>query len=152
VITMNDQQAADAIRAHHDELQAGIGGRVATLEDAVRANAAWLPAKDDVLAFLETELLPHAAAEERALYPAGLVGRSEMLVSAMIDEHRSIVAQVDALRQAADPIAAVAAASAVLALFTSHLAKENDRLIPVLVADPAVSLETLLGGMHELLG
>jgi hypothetical protein len=30
--------------------------------------------------------------------------------------------------------------------------KENDLLIPALVADPSVALGALLGGMHELLG
>ena len=32
-----------------------------------------------------------------------------------------------------------------LALFESHLSKENDLLIPVLVADPNVALGALLG-------
>jgi hypothetical protein len=39
----------------------------------------------------------------------------------------------------------VDAQSAILALFESHLSKENDLLIPVLVADPNVALGALLG-------
>jgi iron-sulfur cluster repair protein YtfE (RIC family) len=148
---MSDQEAGRAIRAHHDELKAGIAGRVAALHDAVRTRGEWGPAKDDVLRYLRAELLPHAAAEEQALYPAARRGASEMLVAGMIDEHRAIVAHVRRLEEATDPIDAVAAASAVLALFDAHLAKENDRLIPVLIAEPDVSLGALLEGMHEAL-
>ena len=39
-----------------------------------------------------------------------------------------------------------------LALFESHLAKENDYLVPALVADPDVELGVLLEGMHALVG
>lgn len=43
-------------------------------------------------------------------------------------------------------------ASAVLALFESHLSKENDLLLPALLMDPNVDLGELLAGMHELVG
>jgi hypothetical protein len=96
--------------------------------------------------------LPHAPAEEAALYPAGDSGRTALLVRAMKDEHRNLIAHVAALRVAADGVEAVGISSAILALFESHLSKENDLLIPVLVTDPNVALGALLGGMHELLG
>jgi hypothetical protein len=70
----------------------------------------------------------------------------------MSDEHRDIVAHVADLRVAGDALAATVTASALLALFESHLAKENDYLIPALVADPDVDLGVLLEGMHELVG
>lgn len=152
MITMTNQEAAEAIRAHHVELQSTLTGTVDALRDAVRNGRPWHATRDDVLRFLDTELLPHAAAEERALYPAGATGATASLVAAMIDEHGAIIGRVGALRTAVDPIDAVAEASAVLALFEVHLAKENDRLIPALVADPSISLESLLAGMHELLG
>jgi hypothetical protein len=56
------------------------------------------------------------------------------------------------LRGTADALDAVTGASAILALFESHLSKENDLLIPALVANPDVSLADLLSGMHELVG
>jgi hypothetical protein len=40
----------------------------------------------------------------------------------------------------------------VLALFEAHLWKENELLVPALVADPSVDLGRLLSGMHELVG
>ena len=109
-------------------------------------------AKQAVLDYLEQELLPHAAAEEEALYPAGDTGMTALLVRAMRDEHRNLVAHVAELKEVVDGVEAATTASAILALFESHLSKENDLLVPALVADPRVSLGELLGGMHELVG
>jgi quercetin dioxygenase-like cupin family protein len=148
----SDVQAAAAIRAHHGELHEGLRTRVVLAVDAARGHRPYRDARDAVLAFLDEELLPHAAAEETALYPAGETGAAELLVRAMRDEHRNLIAHVDELRKADDAIAAATTAGTILALFESHLAKENDLLVPALLADPAVSLATLLGGMHEVLG
>ena len=151
-MTMTNERAADAIRAHHAELATTLRQRVMALVTAVRSRQPHLDAHGAVVEFLDTELLPHAGAEEEALYPAGDVGPTAMLVRSMRDEHVNLVAHVDAFRSERDAIAAVCAASAILALFESHLHKENDLLIPALVGDPSVSLADLLGGMHELLG
>lgn len=149
---LTDEQAAQAIAAHHVELSGEIRRRIESQEAAVRTG---LPAEDArlaVLDYLDRELLPHAAAEERALYPAGDRAATAILVRAMLDEHRRIAATVDRLRASTDGVSAATAASAVLALFESHLAKENDYLIPALVADPDVDLGALLEGMHALIG
>lgn len=150
--TPTDAESANAIRAHHAELQAALRERVAALADAVRAGKDHEPAKREVLAFLDTELLPHAAAEERSIYPAGDRGATAMLVRAMVAEHRNLSGQVAGLRKSPDAIDAAGNARAVQALFESHLSKENDLLLPALVADPSVSLGELLAGMHEILG
>src|SRR5664280_717473 len=150
--TLTDAGAAVAIREHHVELQAALRERVAALRHVVQAGPPHEPAQRAVLAFLDTELLPHAAAEERSIYPAGDRGLTALLVKAMLEEHRNLIAQVASLRKSTDAIEAVGIASAILALFESHLSKENDLLLPALVADPGVSLGALLGGMHEILG
>ena len=49
-------------------------------------------------------------------------------------------------------VEAATTGSAIQAIFESHLSKENDLLVPALVADPRVSLGELLDGMHELVG
>lgn len=148
-----DHAAADAIAAHHVELSGDIGRRVDALVATVRADEPYEDAKREVLDYLDRELLPHAAAEERALYPAGeQIPATAALVRAMLDEHRRIVATVDRLRVTTDAVGAATSASAVLALFESHLAKENDFLVPALVADPEVELGVLLEGMHALVG
>jgi iron-sulfur cluster repair protein YtfE (RIC family) len=150
--TPTDGESANAIRAHHAELQAALRERVVALRDAVRSGQAPQPAQRAVLAFLDTELLPHAAAEERSIYPAGDRGMTAMLVQAMLAEHRNLIAHVAGLRESADATEAVGSATAIQALFESHLSKENDLLLPALMADPSVSLGELLGVMHEILG
>jgi iron-sulfur cluster repair protein YtfE (RIC family) len=150
--TPTDAESANGIRAHHAELQAALRERVVAFTDAVRSGQAPQPAQRAVLAFLDTELLPHAAAEERSIYPAGDRGVTAMLVQAMLAEHRNLIAHVAGLRESADAIEAVGSATAIQALFESHLSKENDLLLPALMADPSVSLGELLSGMHEILG
>ena len=134
------------------ELDEGLRARVAALGDAVRSGTDHSLAQDAVVAYLDGELLPHATAEERALYPAGDAGITAMLVRAMRDEHRDLVGHVGELRGTSDALDAATRASAILALFESHLSKENDLLILALVANPDVSLADLLSGMHELIG
>ncbi len=148
----SDVVAASAIRSHHQQLRDGLRTSVADMEDEIRHGRPHDAARAALLAYLDVELLPHAAAEEVALYPAGDKGSTELLVRAMRDEHTNLIAHVNALRGVTDPLTALTVASAILALFESHLAKENDLLIPALVDDPSVSLTTLLGGMHELVG
>ncbi len=150
--SQSDTEAATAIRAHHRELHEGLRTRVSVALETARAGRPDGDARESVLAFLDGELLPHAAAEETALYPAGDTGSSELLVRAMREEHRNLIAHVDRLRTASDGIATATIASAILALFESHLSKENDLLLPALLARPDVSLVALLGGMHELVG
>lgn len=150
--TLTDAQAADAMRAHHFEMATTLRQRVADLRSAVEAGGPHADAHGAVLDYLDNELLPHARAEEEALYPAGDSGPPALLVRAMRDEHLNLIGHVDAFRVATAPIEAVALSGAIFALFDSHLHKENDLLIPALVAVPDVSLAQLLGGMHELLG
>jgi iron-sulfur cluster repair protein YtfE (RIC family) len=151
-MSQTDSQAAEAIKAHHAELQATLRERVGALEDSVRRGEWHGDAQRLVMEFLQGELLPHASAEEEALYPAGDTGLSAMLVRAMRDEHRTIVGRVAALGEATDAVTVATTASAVLALFESHLSKENDLLLPALLNDPNVDLGVLLAGMHELVG
>jgi len=150
--TMTDAQAADAIRAHHAEMATTLRERVAALVAAVQARQDHLEQQRAVLDYLQNELLPHATAEEKALYPACDTGLAALLVRSMRDEHVNLIAHVDAFRDASDAIQAVALSSAIMALFDSHLHKENDLLVPALMTDASVSLSDLLGGMHELLG
>jgi iron-sulfur cluster repair protein YtfE (RIC family) len=146
-MTLTDAQAAAAIRAHHAELAAEIRRRAL----AVAAAGGTVETAGDLLDFLDQDLLPHALAEEQALYPAGDSGMTALLVRAMRDEHVGLIAHVDALRGASG-VEAIGISRAILALFESHLHKENDLLIPALADEPDVSLADLLSGMHELLG
>jgi iron-sulfur cluster repair protein YtfE (RIC family) len=150
--TMTDAQAVGAIHAHHAEMAISLRERVTALAAAAEAGAPHAEAQRAVLEYLEGELLPHARAEEGALYPAGDRGATALLVRSMRDEHVNLVAHVKAFRSASGAIAAASQSAAILALFESHLHKENDLLVPALMAEESVSLARLLGGMHELLG
>jgi hypothetical protein len=114
---------------------------------------AFAEARRAAVSFCTGELLPHAQAEEKALYPAAAqIEQARLLVSGMLAEHWMIAALVEELSAATEPVQAAAAGYALHTLFETHLAKENELLLPVVAADPAVSLATLLDGMHDLLG
>lgn len=151
----DDAAAVDAVRQHHAELAGRLATHVEALLAAAMApgGAGFPQARTAALAFLSGDLMPHAAAEERALYPAAARSdRLRVLVDAMVAEHRMLEGLVEELRTAAEPARAAATGAALRVLFDTHLAKENDLVLPVVAADPQTSLAGILDGMHELLG
>lgn len=153
--TSADQRAAEAVVQHHAQLADALNGHTARLLDA--AERGDLPQvwrhRDDLTTWLHTELLPHAYAEEGALYPAAAAQPAgKLLVAGMIDEHRAIAGLLAELDAATSPVRAAAAARALAAAFATHLAKENNLVVPLLVQTADVSLAGLLAGMHELIG
>jgi uncharacterized protein (DUF2249 family)/iron-sulfur cluster repair protein YtfE (RIC family) len=149
-----DAAAARAVMRHHAALAAGLDERVGVLLDLVEVDLRTEAeqARSDLLDFVRREILPHARAEERVLYPPAASADAGLLVRSMIDEHRVLAALVTQLADATSPVRAAAAAQALATLFAVHLAKENDLVLPLLVAAAEVSLAALLAGMHELLG
>jgi uncharacterized protein (DUF2249 family) len=158
-----DRHAAAAVVAHHTQLAADLARHAALLRDdatvAEEVGAGQAPGpqwRDDraaLVGWLREELLPHAAAEEGTLYPAAAAqpgGR--LLVDGMLGEHQAIMALVRELDGAGTAAGATAAARALSAVFEVHLAKENDLVLPLLLAAEEVSLAGLLAGMHDLLG
>jgi iron-sulfur cluster repair protein YtfE (RIC family) len=145
-----DAEAVAAVERHH----AILAGSLATLvERLMTAGPSWEPVRDELVAWCRDELVPHAQAEEKTLYPAAAgFDRARLLVDAMIAEHGVVVRLVEDLAGAADPIRAAGTATALQTLFETHLAKENDQVLPLLAQAPGVDLAGLLAGMHELLG
>ena len=150
-----DAEAAEAVRTHH----AHLAGRLQTLTEAVvraatRADRAGVQdARTTLVTWAEDELVPHAMAEEAAMYPAAHAQpEGRLLVDGMLAEHGVITGLVRQVAEAADPVRTAAAAAALRIMFDAHLAKENDLVLPLLLATPGVSVAGLLGGMHELLG
>lgn len=142
----------DAIRRHHEQLEQAVAGGALSVRDAADRLGDVAPARDALVLLLLQEVLPHAAAEESTLYDvAATLPRTELLVRAMVAEHRRLEGLVNELARARTSGAMAASAGAVRALFEAHLAKENDDLIPELVAHD-VDLARLLDGMHEILG
>jgi uncharacterized protein (DUF2249 family)/iron-sulfur cluster repair protein YtfE (RIC family) len=147
-----DAEAAEKVEQHHAEMAGRLALLTADVVRAARTDQAQA-ARQELLSWLRDELVPHATAEEQTLYPAAAqIAEARLLVEAMLAEHVLIHRLVADLEAAADPIEAAAVARALETLFGSHLAKENDQLIPTLVASPDYSVAEMLAGMHELLG
>ncbi len=150
-----DARAAESVVAHHAEMSATLAAHVQQLVAVASAGRAEEVGhtRDALLAWCREDLVPHALAEEATLYPAGIEQAGcRLLVTAMLAEHQVILGLVDELTGAGDTVSTAAAARALRAIFESHLAKENDQLLPVLLAAPGVSVAALLEGMHEALG
>lgn len=157
-----DARAAEAMEQHHAQLSGMLAAMVERLVAAASRGEATRAreARTRLAAWCQQELVPHAWAEEQTLYPAARVtpdGR--LLVEAMMTEHEVITGLVRSLSDdtaagagAGDPVRAAADAVALRAMFDSHLGKENDLIIPLLLRTPGASLADLLGGMHEMLG
>ncbi len=149
-----DAEAAAAVREHHAEMAGSLAMRVDTLlRAALGPRHVCDDARRTLVAWCEDELVPHALAEEKAMYPAAratLEGR--ILVEGMLAEHQVITALLGELEQTHDMVRAAASAYALKVAFDSHLAKENDLVLPLLAQTPGVSVADVLGGMHELLG
>lgn len=147
-----DAEAAEKVEQHHAEMAGRLALLTSDVVRAARTDRAGA-ARQELLSWLRDDLVPHATAEEQTLYPAAAeIAEARLLVEAMLAEHVLIHRLVGDLEAATDPIEAAAVARALETLFGSHLAKENDQLIPTLVASPDYSVAEMLDGMHELLG
>jgi uncharacterized protein (DUF2249 family)/iron-sulfur cluster repair protein YtfE (RIC family) len=150
-----DARAVEAVKNHHAQLAGALAVQVETLVDAAAGGD--LPAagaaSDALVRWCQAELVPHALAEEQAMYPkAHEDPRARMLVDAMLAEHRDLLGLVDAIGWATGPVRAAAHAQALRSLFDSHLVKENEQILPLLAESSEVSLAEVLADMHELLG
>ena len=146
-----DAAAAEAVVQHH----AAMAGTLKNLTERLvgaHDNEHAAAARDDLVHWSVTELLPHARAEEEALYPlaAGLP-EGRLLVESMVGEHEVITGLVEQLRSADTTVRAAAVGTALRVMFESHLGKENDLVLPLVAQAPGVSLADALRGMHELL-
>ena len=150
-----DAKAVEAVKDHHAQLAGALAVQVEALVSAAARgdNEVAGHASEALVRWCQAELVPHALAEEHAMYPSAHEDpRARLLVDAMIAEHRDIVALVEEVRNASGPVRAAASAQALRSLFESHLVKENEQILPLLAESSDVSLAEILGGMHELLG
>jgi len=140
-----------AIAHHHTALADQLSALTTAVIDGTRSGSFDKP-RADLVAWFATELLPHARAEETALYSAGSrLESTRLLVDAMVAEHRALEVLVTDLGNVHDAFAVAVAAGSAKALFAVHLAKENELLLPALDS-AGVDLGAALAGMHEILG
>jgi uncharacterized protein (DUF2249 family) len=150
---MTDAQieARDTMLHHHHVLNENVRIRVDALAEAVDKGIAYEPAVAALVAFLAEEVLPHAVAEEHTIYRvAGARADLAGTVKVMVGEHRLLTSAVESLASAATAPAALEQGSEIGALFTAHVNKENELLLPALVEDDNVDLAQLLVQMHRL--
>lgn len=145
-----------AMVEHHAHLTADLQQRVGALRAAVANNKPFTEERDSVHNFAVTELVPHALAEEDVIYLAGAgVATMKPLVDGMLMEHETIVGLVPQISAADDGTDAVASSVALLTIFEVHVRKENDLLLPALIAagtDPAkllADMEAAFGSRQE---
>lgn len=154
--TMTKIEAFEAMLAHHAHLGAQVEGRVQALHGAVDVafsseGSGHELAVAGLVAFLGDEVLPHAAAEEQTVYAAA-AGEDDLAttVEEMIGEHRRLVALVEELAAAETGFEAAGKGEEIAGLFRAHVTKENEILLPPLLADDACDLAGLLTQMHQL--
>ena len=148
-----DAAAAAAVEAHHTEMSGALALHVQRLVTAASSGGDAGPPRAELVSWCRRELVPHALAEEHAMYPAAqAMPEGRLLVTGMLGEHTVITGLVDEVASAPDDVRAAAAATALRVVFDDHLSKENELVLPLLVSAPDVSVAALLGGMHELLG
>lgn len=146
-----DARAMEAMVGHHTQMSDSLARKVDLLVTSARAGEpdATRDARDGLVQWCRDELVPHALAEETALYPAALaLPKGRLLIEAMLAEHRLLVGLVDRVQRAADAVATAPTAVALQTLFDSHVAKENDQILPLLVATPDLSVADLLESMQ----
>jgi uncharacterized protein YeaO (DUF488 family)/iron-sulfur cluster repair protein YtfE (RIC family) len=148
-MTMTATQACEAMRAHHRVLGERLAARAGAVSGAVASGVPYQAAVGRFIAYLAGEVLPHAAAEEKTLYPfaaanTGLAG----LIGEMTAEHVTLSAAGSRLAVLTDGSAAAGQARQIAELFATHTAKENEVLLPVLLGGGAPDLTAVLGRMH----
>lgn len=145
-----DSIAADRMVAHHRLMLDEVRPLVESLLRAASDGTDPQPTHEALTRWCRTELLPHARAEESVLYPvAGTI--TPLLVGAMISEHAHLATLIGELEAQSHPVRIAAAARALFAVLESHIGKENEFLLPLLTADPGISVSALLDSMHGVL-
>lgn len=159
---MSQLRPGEAIRAHHRQLLQELAERVAAVVEG-RPDEKGDP--EGLAAFLASELLPHAAGEERALYPAvePLIKAHGRATATMSIDHEHIERHIREIRLAARTVAsappdtkgeAMAAlrrlALQLEAIFRLHLEKEERVYLPLFEAHlPEPEQRRVLQAMHE---
>ncbi|CCG05662.1 hemerythrin domain-containing protein [Blastococcus saxobsidens] len=140
-----------AAEIHHEDLRDRLVRHTQSVITAVTAHWPYEPARQDLVDFLNDELLAHTEVEEGLVYTAGENDRTALLVAAMLDEHRMMGALVREIEQATDGIDVALAAGALVVLYDVCVHQENRYLLPAL-ADAGVNLTALVEDVPEIVG
>lgn len=146
---VTETEAYEAMLEHHKRLGEELSERADAVSRAVAAERPYRAPVAGLIAYLAGEVLPHAAAEEKIIYPAAAAHAGlKDVVSGMLAEHVTLSDLGTRLAAAIDGAATAVLARRAAGLFTAHAAKENDVLLPALLGDDSVDLAALLAQMH----
>ena len=134
---------------HHAMLRRGLERRAGALCEAAEHGIRFQRQLRTLRDYMAGEVLPHAQAEERTLYPAAVTqARGSELVRALTAEHHTLASLASRLQPGADGSEAATVAEWIATLFAGHVAKENDLLLPAL-AGAGADLAALFADMHQ---
>jgi len=145
-MAVTEAEAYAAMLARRKALDEGLKERADAVLAAVTSARPYEMAVADVITYLAEEVLPHATAEEKAIYPAAAKHAD---IGEMTTEHVFLSVASSRLAALTDGPAAVEQARQIADLFSAHAAKENEVLLSALLADESVDLASLLGEMHR---
>ena len=141
-----DLAIAEEIKAHHVQMVRELDRLATAVEDAARSGGDVDAARAELQAWVAAVLEPHAAEEEQLTYrAAGALPEGAPLIASMLAEHELIRATARRIPDAVDPHEAAAYARMLYEIFHSHQGKENDLIVPMLLAADGVSLRELVG-------
>jgi hypothetical protein len=129
-----DAAAAAAVEQHHAQMSGTLAALVEALVGSVSRSdlATARTAAQELSTWCEHDLVPHALAEEKAMYPvAQSKAEGRLLVDGMLGEHAVITGLVHELGAAQDMVRAAATGRALQVLFETHLSKENELVLPL---------------------
>ena len=90
-----DATAAAAVEAHHTAMSGALSGHVERLVTAATAGGDAGPTRTELVSWCRRELVPHALAEEKTMYPAAHARpEGRLLVTGMLGEHTVITADL----------------------------------------------------------
>lgn len=134
---------------HHAVLRRGLERRAGALCEAAENGIGFQRQMTTLREYLTGEILTHAQAEERTLYPAATTrSRGGELVRTLTAEHRELEYLAGRLQPGADAAEAATVSEWITTLFAGHVAKENDLLLPVLAGSGA-DLAAVLADIYE---
>ena len=146
----SDAEIAQQVREHHAAMVADLDRLTTALRDAPASDQA--AARASLEEWFEAVLVPHADEEEVTTYrAASTLAGGRLLIEAMVREH-VLIKRLVALFCSSEGAAAAAYGRAVFEAFDSHQGKENDVILPLLLAAPQVSLTTVMGAHAHQVG
>ena len=150
-MTLTQNEAYHAMLAHHAALDEEVDLQVKSISGKVANNESTDTAVAALVTFLNSEVVPHAIAEEHTIYQAAIdkLGLSD-LIGQMTSEHKVLIGEIAALKNSVSNTSAAEHAESFASLFSQHVSKENELILPQLLHSQEVDLTVLLSEMHEL--